>query len=196
MHLNALGLSSSQRVLHIAPEQCIYTHLATLLPRTHYITADFYPEQYPFAKGIRKIDLCSLGEWDTDFYDFIIHCHVLEHTPCNVAYTLYHLHRMLRETGHHIFSIPFVGACYAEDFGPLTSEERQLHFGQKDHMRRFGAEDCEKHLSCLLRLPPPDQLYTHFSPEDLLHANIPLPHKDKYSSHNVFVLRKGDFLLR
>ena len=188
-------ISMGCKILHFAPEKCLYDKIRDLTNPEAYVTADFSPENFPFATGIRKMDLCSLGSEPSENYDFIIHSHVLEHTPCNIAYTLFHLHRMLKPMGKHIFCVPFVGRYYAEDFGPLTPEERRIRYGQEDHVRKFSSDDINLHLGKILNLPKQSEINKMFSIISLNEANIPIPSNDHYSSNTIFSLNKNDYRL-
>ena len=95
-------------------------------------------------------------------FDFIIHSHVLEHIPCDEAYTLFHLHRALKEDGRHIFVVPFVKGSYDCTFAEIGRVERERRFVQWDHVRRFGLEDISQTLGKLI------ELSYDFNAEDIL----------------------------
>ena len=108
MYIQKLNVDSSWKVLHLAPERALYGVLSNLIDNENYTVADISPERYPFAKNCQRIDLCELDEYSSSTYDLILHLHVLEHIPCNIAYPLFHLHRMLKEHGRHLCVIPFM----------------------------------------------------------------------------------------
>ena len=102
------------KVLHVAPERGIYAALSTFLPQENYVTADLDPARWPHIPNVRRMDLTKLDQEASCQYDLILHSHVLEHIPCNIAYTLFHLHRMLTPNGRHVCVIPFTpGTCNA-----------------------------------------------------------------------------------
>ena len=137
LYLSKVNIANGTRVLHLAPEIGLSNKLKELAG-VGYLSADLMPERYSFDPSCRRIDLCDLDEWQSNEFDLIIHCHVLEHIPCNIAYTIYHLHRMLKHDGMHMFIIPFRHGKYDECFQDITAEEKGKRFGQFDHIRSFG----------------------------------------------------------
>lgn len=144
--------------------------------------------------GVEKIDLCDLDDEASDEYDFIIHSHVLEHTPCNIAYTLFHLHRMLRKTGRHIFVIPFVDGNWDEKISGLEREERVARFGQWDHVRSFGRDDLDTHIGTLIDTSKIKPLREMFSKGTLDEHAIPTRSWYKLCPESVIDLGKTDIL--
>lgn len=141
------------RILHLAPERGIYNRLKPLVG-AGYQTADFNPDHYKSVDpDCFFIDLCELDDQPSDNFDLIIHSHVMEHIPCNMAYTLWNLHRMLKPTGRHVCIIPFLGGYHDETFAEIGGENRARRFGQNDHVRRFGREDLQRGLGAILTLP-------------------------------------------
>lgn len=195
LHLERSNISKTSRVLHIAPEKGIYARLSTLIDPENYITADFDPGGYAFAAGIRKINLCDLDDWPSLDFDFIIHSHVLEHTPCNMAYTLWHLHRMLKSDGLHICVIPFMQGKYDECFQDIGGDERIRRFGQSDHVRRIGRDDLAAHLGTLLQIPHRYDATEFFDVSTLQDANIPDNCWQGYSPNTVLRLKRDDMKL-
>lgn len=138
-------------------------------------SADIDPEAYKnVAPNCVWIDLANVSReaWPIDTHDFIVHSHVIEHISTTLAYPLYEIFRMQEKTGLQVACIPFMNGTYAEDFGPLTKEERISKFGQSDHVRRIGSQDVEYHPGKLVDLPLFD-LTSSFTPEVLRGANIP-----------------------
>jgi len=197
MWIQRYKITKNTKILHLAPERGIYNQLSALIPNSNYVVADFDPTRYSFAKNCKKIDLCNLAEEKSNQYDFIIHSHVMEHIPCNIAYTLFHLHRMLKKKGRHICIIPFLNGKYDESFdNNLSDEERTKRFGQFDHVRRFGKEDVEQHLGCILNLPNKFDATKYFSIDDLKKYNIPEDHWKGFHIGTILDLSKDDYLLK
>jgi phosphoglycolate phosphatase len=190
-----ITLTKDMRVLHLAPEKGLYNVMSEQLDPEKYIQADINPKIYSFAKNIRKMDLTDLDHEPSKQYDLIIHCHVLEHIPCNIAYTLWHLHRMLKDDGLHLCVIPFLGGKYDESFQDLSDEERVKRFGQHDHIRRFGRLDVEKHLGVLVNLPTDFDAVRDFGRENLLANNIQKRSWRGYTTDTVLSLRRHDMKL-
>lgn len=193
LYLETYGsLGPDSRVLHIAPERCIYDRLVKILASDNYHVRDFNPAGYPFAKNISKIDLCNLDELPDDYYDVVVHSHVLEHVRCNIAHPLFHLHRALKPSGRHFFLVPFLGGKYDECFQDIGDQERIRRFGQNDHVRRFGREDIETHLGKLVKLEEAGmQEAVAAFPEELLESyNIPRGVLTSFTAHTVLNMGK------
>jgi hypothetical protein len=194
LHLAKTHLLPNTRVLHIAPEEAIWRLLSRRPEVSDYVVADYTPELYTFTP-CRQIDLCQLDEWPSCQFDLILHSHVLEHIRCNIAYTLFHLHRMLSPVGRHIFIVPFTKGLYEESFQNMSTDERTRRFGQWDHLRRFGAEDISDHLGKILRLPPPPSAENEYGRDALERANIPASLWCGWNPATVIDVAKNDYLL-
>ena len=196
MHLVTAPLPQNARVLHIAPEEGIWTLLGARPEIADYVVADYSPDLYTFVT-CRKIDLCNLEDWPSDHFDMIIHSHVLEHTRCNIAYTLFHLNRMLTPGGRHMFIVPFTTGAYDESFQKMGTEERTRRFGQWDHLRRFGADDIGDHLGKIVRMPPVETVDAErrFGRAALEKANIPESLWRGFNAATMIDLGKRDYLL-
>lgn len=192
LYLSRMEMDGNFRALHIAPEKGLYDALSARLAPGNYDVADINPKLYRFAKQIQPIDLCNLDDQPSGRYDLILHSHVLEHTPCNIAYTLCHLHRMLTSQGRHVFVVPFMRGRYDECFQDIGDEERVRRFGQDDHVRRFGKEDVDDHLGKVVKLPAIFDAEKDFDEETLRNANIPVLHWRGFQSSTVITLDKTD----
>lgn len=195
LYIDRMMLGPATRVLHIAPERGLHAKLSARLSAENYVTADLFPEKYPFADNIRRMDLCDLDREQSEQYDLIVHCHVLEHTPCSIGYTLHHLHRMLRTTGKHVCVVPFMQGRWDESFADLSREEKTERFGQFDHVRRFGADDVGAHLGAHLRLPADFDATRDFPETTLREAAIPQGAWRGFGINTVLVLSKDDYRL-
>lgn len=190
LYLEKLGLNRDSRILHIAPEQGIYTKISAIVDAENYETRDIQPETYKFAKGIQRIDLCDLESLKSNHYDLILHSHVLEHVTCNVAYTLFHLHRAMKETGDHLFVVPFMPGKYDECFQEIGAAERVRRFGQDDHVRSFGKEDVANHLGKLVELDLNFDAEADIGAQLLQQYNIPRSAWKGLSPHMPISLKK------
>ena len=196
LYIDRIPLDEQSRVLHIAPERGIAQRLTQVLAPDNYVIADLDPSRYAdLAATCQPIDLCDLGAWPNDEFDVIIHSHVIEHVPCTVAYPLFHLQRMLKPTGSHVAIVPFMSGRYDESLQELTEDERNVRFGQFDHVRRFGVDDRETHLGKLMRLPDEYDATTDFDEATLRTANIPESEWRGYGISTVMVWGKDDWLL-
>lgn len=195
LYIERLGLDANSRVLHIAPEKGIYDALSKLTSEGNYVTADLEPKRYAFAKDCREIDLCELDAEPSFQYDLILHSHVLEHIPCNIAYTLFHLHRMLKPDGTHLFIAPFMSGRYEESFAVLDNAERTRRFGQWDHVRRFGRDDVSSHLGKILDIPEAFDATCDFPTAELIKFNVPENHWRGFHIGTVLALKRNDMKL-
>jgi hypothetical protein len=122
-------------ILHFGPEPILTAKFRTLY--SEYATADLYNEA-DLNLNIEGIDLQS-GSINT-----VICNHVLEHVSDSKA--LAEIYRVLSEKGRLIASIPIVeGWDHTYEDGSITNPlERELHFGQSDHVRYYGRDFRER----------------------------------------------------
>jgi hypothetical protein len=196
LFLQDIDITDTTNILHLAPERGLYDKLKARTKPGNYVCADFEPRRYAFATEITAIDLTDLDDQPSDQYDIIVHAHVMEHIPCNIAYTLFHLHRMMKSGGRHVCVIPFLPGKYDECFQDMPERERVRRFGQHDHVRRFGVEDIPRHLGAIVNLPDEFSAVERFGEDRLRNAGIPESAWRGFSIHTVLDLRKDDFKLR
>jgi SAM-dependent methyltransferase len=127
------GLPANKKdVLHVAPEQFI----AKLLrdhPEINYISGDLM-----MPEAMIKLDLTDIQIWDNQF-DVIICSHVLEHITDDRK-AMREMHRILKPGGVLLVMVPTYGAETYEDPSITSPEERRFHFGQDDHVRKYGRD--------------------------------------------------------
>lgn len=126
-------LAPGDRVLHFAPEGPLRPWLAKRLKPRNYVSADLTPGS-DLTLNLEAIDQPD-ATWDV-----VIANHVLEHV--NDALALGEIFRILRPGGRLIATVPLVeGWDVTYDDPSVTSRpERQLHFGQEDHVRYYGRD--------------------------------------------------------
>lgn len=195
MHLDRLGIPRpDMRILHVAPELGLAKLLASA---SGYEAGDLDDSRFKDFPQFRKFDFGrDAPSLPSNHYDLILHSHVLEHIEYNFTAVLFHIHRALKPDGVHIFSIPFESEYYEESLSPMSEEERHRRFGQWDHVRSFGTKDLHRSLGMAIKLPERIDLEAEFSADELETAGIPRDAWTTYSKHYVFVLHKGDMLLR
>lgn len=194
LEIERLPLPQNPAILHIAPEQGLARRLLELTSLDQYVAADLEPDRFQLGVPVQYIDLTDLDAWGSNEFDLIVHSHVLEHVPCNIAYTLFHLHRMLTEDGYHAMCVPFMPGFYAEDYG-AAGPERELRFGQVDHVKKFGSSDLSSHLGAILDLEgwiPPSH---RFTAELLDRFNIPKRETIGLTGSTVFCLPRTGYRL-
>ena len=128
----ALKLPASDRTLHIAPEGCL-RHWVKAASK-EYVTIDLNS-----ARGVTaNMDIRQLAFKDNSFS--LVWCsHVLEHIDQD-SKTMGELYRVLKPTGLAIVLVPIYGDMTYEDAAIVTPEARLEHFGQKDHVRKYGLD--------------------------------------------------------
>ena len=193
-YLEKLNIDKSTRILHIAPEPGIYNKLKDLAG-DNYITADIDPPEYGLFADCQLIDLKNLESWASNDFDLILHSHVLEHVACNIAYPLFHLHRMLKYTGTHLFIVPFMDGKYQESFCDISPDIRTKYYGWHNHFRSFGSEDIEMHIGKILNIPNFFNALDIASQLQLENANIAKVLWKGFNNSTVLQLKKHDYKL-
>ena len=125
-------------VLHFAPEWGV-ERMFRANPRVgRYVTADLY------APGVDvRCDITALDFPDQSF-DVVICSHVLEHVREDRR-AISELHRVLRPGGIAFIQVPYVRDQHTdEDPRVIDPKEREIRFGQFDHLRMYGSDLIER----------------------------------------------------
>lgn len=127
-----------QKLLHFAPEPAL-EEIFKQQSHIDYLTADLYRENV-----MEKIDITSISHPENSF-DAIVCNHVLEHIPDDTR-AMHELYRVLKPGGWAILQVPFskILDTTFEDPSIITEKERELTFGQKDHVRIYGKDYPDK----------------------------------------------------
>ena len=117
-------------VLHFAPEPILEARFRSIYG--DYKTADLFSEA-DLKLNIENIEVSSKS------VKTIICNHVLEHVA-NDLVAMKELSRILCDDGILICSVPIIEGWNEtyENAAMITEVERELHFGQKDHLRFYG----------------------------------------------------------
>jgi SAM-dependent methyltransferase len=122
-----------RRVLHIAPERAVGRYLRSHT-RTSYVTMDLSA-----PKVTVNYDIAQTPFRNNEF-DLIYCSHVLEHVPHDRA-AMQELFRILAPGGVLIVMVPIgIGPTDEDPEKGATPELRLRHFGQSDHVRRYGLD--------------------------------------------------------
>ncbi|MBN9076379.1 MAG: hypothetical protein BGN87_23985 [Rhizobiales bacterium 65-79] len=123
-------------LLHFAPEGAITRLVRPLCEE--YVTTDLMRDDVDLKLDIEAIDLPDRR------FDRVICSHVLEHV--NDIAALGELHRILKPDGAALLMVPIVEGWDTSYEDPAVTGEdaRLLHFGQKDHVRRYGRDFRER----------------------------------------------------
>jgi SAM-dependent methyltransferase len=127
------GLIVGREILHFAPEPAVKSFVKPLACR--YVAADL------IAKNVDKnINIEDIDERDCS-YDMVICSHVLEHVNDD-GRALREMCRILRPGGIALFMFPIVSGWNEtyENAAIVGEKEREIHFGQRDHVRIYGRD--------------------------------------------------------
>jgi SAM-dependent methyltransferase len=122
----------NKTVLHFAPEKSTRKWLEPGAKK--YVCGDYYP-----VGDQIKLDIESLQFGDGEF-DLILCSHVLEHVDDTKA--LRELFRVTKPGGRVLLLFPLVEGWSRtfEDAKIVSESDRLKYYGQKDHVRIFGAD--------------------------------------------------------
>lgn len=126
-------------LLHFSPPKALRNTLSQI-SELEYITTDFESE----FEADKQYDITNIDSEDERF-DLTICYHVLEHIVED-AKAIRELYRITKSDGVVIVQTPFHSEPTFEDEKINTSELRMKHYGQKDHVRIYNAEDLKKRL--------------------------------------------------
>jgi len=136
---------TDKAVLHFAPETVISRIIQKRAKK--YMSADIEP-------GIADciMDIESIEQPD-ESWDVVVCSHLLEHVNDNLALT--ELYRILKKTAILLTMVPLIEGWERTYENPsiTTSQDKQLHFGQRDHVRYYGRDfrDRLKHVGFNIR---------------------------------------------
>lgn len=122
------------RVLHFAPET-IMQRILGAQPGLRYVTVDL---DLPNVSA--HMDITCLAFPEASF-DAILCIHVLEHIPGDAA-AMREILRVLKPGGWAILQVPLdpTQAETLEDPRITAPADRRRHYGQEDHVRRYGRD--------------------------------------------------------
>jgi len=122
------------KVLHVAPEYCFLKRFDRL-QNLDYITADI---ESPLAKV--KMDVHDIP-FEENTFDVVFCNHTLEHVK-NDMQALQELRHVLKPAGWGIIQSPIniKRETTYEDANITSEKEREIHFGQNDHVREYGLD--------------------------------------------------------
>jgi SAM-dependent methyltransferase len=126
------GSIARGRAIHFAPEPAVVGFLSKLA--TEYVTADIEAGKADVVRNIEKI-----AEPDQSF-SLVVCSHVLEHVDDRKA--LQELRRILGPNGTMILMVPIVEGWDTtyENPAAVSAADRELYFGQSDHVRYYGRD--------------------------------------------------------
>jgi SAM-dependent methyltransferase len=131
-----------RRILHVAPEIVLSSIIKRQLANIDYVAADLNPEHYDASLKLVRADITNLP-WDENRFDLVICNHVLEHIPDDRK-AISELYRVTKRRGLAIVQVPIGGklSTTIEDPAIQCPIEQERRFGQRDHVRIYGADYC------------------------------------------------------
>jgi len=173
-------VNSDTKLLHIAPERCLYNIYSKKLGG-NYIPADKFEEVYSYPKGTVEMDITNI-QMEDGSVDGIICIHVLEHIQDDQK-AIAELYRVLKKGGFAILQVPYEKdrTTTYEDPGITTREDRRKHFGQFDHVRIYGTDFIDRFLE-------PGFTIEHRNFADTIPAEVKERHV--FKQQEIFLLRK------
>jgi SAM-dependent methyltransferase len=127
------------KILHIAPEPALYDwFLQHLKKPDQYHQGVKYHEGFYYRKHIQLMDIHEIPFPDNTF-DLVICNHVLEHVDDDQK-AMQEIKRVLKNGGKAILQVPWSPLLdqTIEDIHLQSDQERELKFGQFDHVRLYG----------------------------------------------------------
>ncbi len=128
-------LTAPLRMLHFAPEKCLYDRFR-IAPELDYVAADLI--DLPMIDV--QVDITDM-QFEDESFDVILCSHVLEHVPDD-GRAMREMRRVLRRGGRALLQHPIDHArpeTY-EDASIIDPQQRELEFGQWDHVRVYGRD--------------------------------------------------------
>jgi SAM-dependent methyltransferase len=129
---------AGKEVLNFAADVTIQRLFSLGAPKRYVTSAYPADPNADLSLDIEKIDLPD------ESFDTVICSHVLEHVDDRKA--LAELFRILRDGGRLLFMIPIIEGWETSYENPeITGDrEREIHFGQNDHIRYYGGDIRER----------------------------------------------------
>lgn len=123
---------ASARMLHFAPERIITKLFSDKVGS--YTTADLFRDDVD-----KKLNIEDIAE-DSESYDIALVSHVLEHVDDKRATG--EIFRILKKGGVLIAMVPIIEGWSRsyENESIVSDKDRTIHFGQRDHVRMYGAD--------------------------------------------------------
>ena len=133
-----LWLNKRSKVLHMAPEKNLSRWIFSEAG-DGYFDGDLNPKHASMVIDVTKI------QFEDNYFDAVLCNHVLEHIPDD-RLAMSELFRVLKPNGWAILQVPIGMALKStyEDDSVQTEADREIHFGQFDHVRIYGMDYVER----------------------------------------------------
>lgn len=143
--------------MHLAPEAPTHKYLSTAFG-PGYVATDPWPSGYRHAKCLKISFPQGFDLFPANYFDLIVHNHVLEHIPGDFKDHLREFHRILARDGVMVFTIPDIKILQQV---PLSIQGGESLSSDADRIAKFGQKDHFKWL-CLDLLEFSGNLYSEF----------------------------------
>lgn len=130
--------SKDQAILDFSPSRTIYRLMKKKFH--HYLSSDLSGDFIAdVAYDIKNIDCAN------EQFDLIICYHVLEHIDDDIK-AMEELFSVLKSGGYCIIQTPYKKGEIYENSSITSSAEREIHFGQSDHVRIYSINGLKERL--------------------------------------------------
>ena len=136
---NLFSSDKKLKLLHVSPESCFFK-VFKKKSNIIYFPVDKFEKGYKYPKGTKRMDIKSIKE-ESNVFDVIICNHVFEHITDDKK-AISELYRVLKVDGWAILQVPIeddLEKTY-EDETISSPKEREIAFGQVDHVRLYGKD--------------------------------------------------------
>lgn len=123
---------NKKRLLHIAPEPALAEKFSEQ-SHINYLSCDLCKE-----KAMLQVDITDM-QFEDESFDVIYCSHVLEHVIEDKK-AMHEFFRVLTPGGWALIMVPLYAESTYEDFNITDPGQRKEHFGQCDHVRRYGLD--------------------------------------------------------
>jgi SAM-dependent methyltransferase len=133
----------STHILHIAPEKQL-TKFILAEGFQNYVCGDLFSDGYLYPEHVQNMNVLALP-FPENTFDLVICNHVLEHIPDD-RLAMSEIYRVLKGGGKAILQVPIsnISESTFEDFSVSTAAQREIVFGQFDHIRIYGQDYTER----------------------------------------------------
>ena len=141
--MDLLNQPKNIRILHLAPEKNLFRILYNHGFK-NYVCGDLFTEGYKYPEYVQNMNVLNIP-FEDNYFDLIICNHLLEHVP-NDTDAMKELFRVLKQKGKAILQVPISKNSDKtfEDFSVTDPKEREIVFGQFDHLRVYGQDYPER----------------------------------------------------
>lgn len=141
--LKIFEFTKEQSILHFAPEAHITKEVLENCD-AEYICGDLFTEGYSYPPHVVDMNVMEIP-FANNYFDLVICNHVLEHVSDD-SKAMSEIYRVLKPAGTAILQVPISLKLEVtlEDKKITTSQERELKYGQFDHVRLYGKDYIDK----------------------------------------------------